>query len=190
MKQTRSTIFFLIFVIAVTTIIKFICAPNLALSGFSTVIAMSLFAGLTIKDIKVSFLFPLLALFISDVLIQIFYTAGWFPFPGFYSGQLINYILLVVLVLIGIALRKAKTPGIVLSIIAGPLVYFFLSNFQVWASNSVAYSRDLSGLMAAFTMGLPFLKNSFLSTIVFVPTFIFMYKYFMGKKHSMQFKKA
>ncbi|MEO8117141.1 MAG: DUF6580 family putative transport protein [Bacteroidota bacterium] len=190
MKQTRSTIFFLIFVIAITTIVKFICAPSIALSGFSTIIAMSLFAGLKIKDIKVSFLFPLLALFISDVLIQVFYTAGWFPFAGFYSGQLINYILLLVLVLIGIALRKAKTPGIVLSIIAGPLVYFFLSNFQVWVGQPTLFSRDISGLGAAYMLGIPFLKNSFLSTIVFVPTFIYMYKFFMGKKYSMQFKKA
>ncbi|MFZ1800464.1 MAG: DUF6580 family putative transport protein [Chitinophagaceae bacterium] len=190
MKQTRSTIFFLIFVIAVTTLVKFICAPNIALSGFSTIIAMSLFAGLKIKDVKVSFLFPLLALFISDVLIQIFYSAGWFPFAGFYSGQLINYILLLVLVLIGIALRKAKTPGIILSILAGPLVYFFLSNFQVWVGQPTLFSRDFSGLGAAYAMGIPFLKNSFLSTLVFVPTFIFMYSFFMGKKHALQFKKA
>lgn len=190
MKRTRSTIFFLIFVIAVTTIVKFICAPKLELSGFSTIIAMSLFAGLTIKDTKASFLFPLVALFISDVLIQLFYTAGWFPFQGFYSGQLINYILLVMLVLIGIALKKAKTPGIILSIIAGPLVYFFLSNFQVWASDSVTFSRDLNGLMAAYTMGLPFLKNSFIATILFVPTFIYMYNVFLGKSKVVRFKHA
>ncbi len=190
MKRTRSTIFFLIFVIAVTTIVKFICAPRLELSGFSTIIAMSLFAGLTIKDTKVSFLFPLLALFISDVLIQLFYTAGWFPFEGFYSGQIINYVLLVMLVLIGISLRKAKTSGIILSIIAGPLVYFFLSNFQVWASDSVTFSRDIYGLMDAYTMGLPFLKNSFISTIIFVPTFIYMYKIFMQKNKAGSFKEA
>ncbi|MBS1729320.1 MAG: hypothetical protein JSS67_00940 [Bacteroidetes bacterium] len=190
MKNTRSTIYFLIFVVAVTTIVKFICAPNLAMSGFSTIIAMALFAGLKIKDLKVTFLFPLIALFISDALIQGFYMAGWFPFAGFYSGQLINYILLLMIVLIGVTFRKAKTPGIVLSIIMGPLIYFFLSNFQVWASQTTMYSKDIYGLMDAYIMGLPFLKNSFLSTLVFVPCFIGVYKYFIGEKHSLLFKKA
>lgn len=189
MKNKSSFLIFLICVIAVTAIVKVICAPNLALSGFSTIIAVSLFAGLKIKDMKMTFLFPLLALFCSDLLIQVLYKAGWFPFAGFYSGQIKNYLLLLVLVLLGLVLRKAKTPGIVLSILAGPLVYFLLSNFQVWMYDTGLYARDMSGLMDCYIAGLPFLKNSLLSTLIFVPSFILLYKGLMKERGSLAMEK-
>lgn len=189
MKNKKSFLLFLICIIAITTIVKFICAPKLALSGFSTIIAVSLFAGLRIRNMKMSFLFPLLALFCSDMLIQVLYKVGWFPFAGFYSGQVINYILLLVLVLIGLALRKAKTPGIVLSILAGPLVYFLFSNFQVWLYDTTLYTRDTAGLMDCYIAGLPFLKNSLIATLLFVPAFLFLYKGLMKEKVVLQMGK-
>jgi hypothetical protein len=187
MKMTSQTVMFLLIVTAVSTLVKLLCAPEINLSGFTCVMAVSLFAGLTIKDKKIAFLFPLLTLFISDVLLQTLHALNIFPYAGFYSGQIINYILFVLLTLIGISLRHYKTPGIITAAIAGPTVLFLLSNFIVWKTQAtiMGYNTDINGLWQSYTFGLPFYRNSLISTIIFLPAFIAVYNSMMYKKFTL-----
>ncbi len=191
MKLTKQTIIFLLILVAISTIVKIICAPQINLSGFTCVIAVSLFAGLTIKDKKLAFIFPLLALFISDVLLQLLHVANLFPYAGFYSGQIINYVLFMLLTLIGIAFRNYKTAGIFASAFIGPTVFFLLSNFFVWKTQGaiMGYNKDFSGLMQSYTFGLPFYRNSLLSTLIFLPVFIMLYNQMMYKRFNLQLSK-
>lgn len=187
MKFNKQTIIFLFILVILSTAVKLICAPQINLSGFTCVIAVSLFAGLTIKDKKLAFLFPLLTLFISDILLQGLHALNVFPYSGFYSGQIINYILFIVLTLIGIALRNTKTAGIIAASFIGPTVFFILSNFFVWKLQGAAmgYSRDISGLMQTYTFGLPFYRNSLISTFIFLPSFIALYNRIVYRKLSL-----
>ena len=52
-------------------------------------------------------------------------------------------------------------------------IFFFLwTNFGVWALDSFGmYSNDLSGLIASYIMGIPFLKSNILSNLLFIPLF-------------------
>lgn len=177
MKLSRQSIIFLFILVAVSTLVKILCAPQINLSGFTCVIAVSLFAGLTIEDKKTAFLFPLLTLFISDILLQCLYALNLFPYQGFYNGQIINYILFIILTLAGIALRNYKTPGIITASFIGPTIFFLLSNFIVWKTQGalMGYSKDFSGLLQSYTFGLPFYRNSLISTIIFLPAFIALY---------------
>ena len=61
--------------------------------GFAPQIAMAIFGGAIIKDKKLSFLLPLLSMFISDALYEILYRNGIGTMCGFYEGQVTNYIL-------------------------------------------------------------------------------------------------
>ena len=138
MKLSKQTIIFFFILAGVSTLVKVLCAPQINLSGFTAVIAVSLFAGLTVQDKKLAFLFPLLTLFITDVLLQVLHALNLFPYPGFYSGQIINYILFVLLTLVGIIFRNYKTAGIVAAAFIGPTVFFLLSNFIVWKTQGAA----------------------------------------------------
>jgi hypothetical protein len=177
MKFTKQTIIFLFIVVAISTLVKIICAPQINLSGFTCVIAIALFAGLTIKDKALAFLFPILTLLISDILLQVLHVLNIFPYAGFYSGQIINYALFILITLIGIGLRNYKTAGIISAALIGPTVFFLLSNFFVWKLQGVemGYSKDVSGLMQTYTFGLPFYRNSLISTFIFLPAFIVLY---------------
>ena len=56
------------------------------------------------------------------------------------------------------------------------LIFFIISNFGVWYSGNI-YNNDLSGLITCYVMGLPFLQNSFFSSIlisIFIELFITM----------------
>jgi hypothetical protein len=177
MKFTKQTIIFLFILVTVSTLVKIICAPQINLSGFTCVIAVSLFAGLTIKDKKFAFLFPLVTLLTSDILLQGLHALNIFPYPGFYSGQILNYVLFLLLTLIGILLRNYKIAGIVAAAFIGPTVFFLLSNFIVWKTQGavMGYSNNFSGLMQCYTFGLPFYRNSLISTFIFLPAFIALY---------------
>ncbi|MEP6464976.1 MAG: DUF6580 family putative transport protein [Parafilimonas sp.] len=187
MKFTKQTVIFLFILVAISTIVKIICAPQINLSGFTCVIAVALFAGIAIKDTKTAFIFPLLTLFISDCILQLLHVLNVFPFAGFYSGQLINYGLFILLTLIAIGLRNYKTAGIVAGAFIGPTVFFLLSNFFVWKLQGVAmgYGKDVSGLMQAYTFGLPFYRNSVISTFIFLPAFIALYNRIVYGKFSL-----
>ena len=153
--------------------------------------AVSLFAGLTIKDKKLAFLFPLLALFITDVLLQLLYSVNLFPYSGFYSGQITNYVLFVLITLVGIVFRNYKTPGIIASAFIGPSIFFLLSNFVVWKTQAdmMGYNKDISGLWQSYTFGLPFYRNSLISTFIFLPAFIAIYNRVMFGKFSLAHAK-
>jgi hypothetical protein len=177
MKITKQTIIFFLILVIISTAVKIICSPQINLSGFTAVIAVSLFAGLTIKDKKLAFLLPLLTLFISDVLLQVFHVLNLFPYEGFYTGQIYNYALFIILTLIGIGLRNYKTAGIITAALVGPTIFFLLSNFIVWKTQGslMGYPNNFSGLMQSYTFGLPFYRNSLISTFIFLPAFIALY---------------
>jgi hypothetical protein len=53
----------------------------------------------------------------------------------------------------------------ILGITASCLVFYFVSNFGVWLLGST-YTNDFSGLVLCYFMGLPFLQNSLISSLV------------------------
>ena len=177
MKASRQTIVFYFILIAVTVLIKIICAPQINFSGFSSVIAVALFAGFTTKNKTEAFLLPLVTLFLSDMLLQLLHSLNFFPYSGFYSGQIYNYALFILITLIGIALRNYKTAGVFAATLIAPTIFFLISNFIVWKTQGLVmgYSNDLNGLIQSYTFGLPFYRNSLIATIIFLPSFIALY---------------
>jgi len=188
MKLSKQTILFYFILIAVTVIIKVICAPQINLSGFSSVFAVALFAGITTKDKTNAFLLPLVALFLSDMILQGLHALNLFPYSGFYSGQITNYALFILITLIGIVFRNYKTAGIFAAAIIAPTIFFLLSNFIVWKTQGAAmgYSNDINGLMQSYVFGLPFYRNSLISTIIFLPAFIALYHWLRYKHFNVQ----
>lgn len=188
MKLNKSSAIFFFAIIAVTAILKILLAANIEWSGFSTVIAIALFAGLSFKDKSKAFLLPLICVFVSDVIVQIFYVMNWFSFSGFYSWQILNYSLFIVLAFLGSLLRKGKTAGVITAMLAGPTLFFLISNFFVWKMQGsiMSYSNDVSGLMKCYVAGLPFYRNSLIATAIFLPAFIASYNMIVKGKFSLR----
>lgn len=136
--------------------------------GFAPQIAMALFAGAVVKDKRIAFAFPLLSMFISDLLYQLLFTAGLTPIQGFYEGQAINYLMITALTAIGFLMNSQKSIALFGGFISGPTAYFLISNFSVWISGG-GYQRPktLEGLMMCYADGIPFYQMSIFSTFVF-----------------------
>ncbi|HEY6268699.1 MAG TPA: DUF6580 family putative transport protein [Candidatus Acidoferrum sp.] len=112
--------------------------------NFTPVGAMALFAGAALKDRRLAFLFPLLALFAGDI------------FIGFHKLIPIVYASFLINVAIGLWLRDRRTVArISLAALLGATQFFLITNFAVWQFLS-GYQHTASGLLACYIAGIPF----------------------------------
>ena len=118
--------------------------------NFTSVGAMALFSGAVLKDRRLAFLFPLLALFAGDL------------FVGFYkpSVMLIVYASFLISVAIGLWLRGRRTVACIsLTTLLGAIQFFLVSNFAVWQFMST-YPHNSSGLFACYIAAIPLFWNT------------------------------
>jgi hypothetical protein len=139
--------------------------------GFAPQWAMAIFAGAIIRDRKWAFIIPALSMFISDLFYQVLYLGGMSSLPGFYEGQWQNYVLFVLLVFVGIAIKKINVLQIGIASFAAPTLYFLASNFLIWASNGTTRGlgrpKTFNGLLLCYSDGVPFYRMSILATLIF-----------------------
>lgn len=118
--------------------------------NFTPVGAMALFSGAIVKDRRLAFAFPLLALLAGDL------------FVGFYKlgVMLLVYVSFSASVLIGRFLQGRRT---VLRISAGTLLgsaqFFLITNFAAWWFLN-SYPKTARGLAACYAAGLPLFWNT------------------------------
>ncbi len=135
-------------------------APN-----FTAVIAVGLFAGFSLKGNLKAFLVPLIALWLSDLLINNIiyasYSEGFiFATKGFgwiYAGM-------IMAVIIGrLGISRLKITPLVASGISASLVFYLITNFGSWFGQPL-YAQSFPGLISSYVAGLPFLLNQVLGT--------------------------
>ena len=156
--------------------------------GFAPQIAMAIFGGAIIKDKKFAFLLPLLSMFVSDALYEILFRNGVGNMPGFYEGQITNYILFASLTLFGFFIKNFNIGRIALAAMAAPTTYFLISNFLIWLSNSplagLGRPKTFNGLLLCFSDGLPFYPWSIAATFIF--SAILFGSYYLITKQSLR----
>src|SRR5205807_6803511 len=116
--------------------------------NFTPVGAMAFFSGALLKDRRLAFLFPLVALFVGDV------------FIGFHKLLPIVYASFLINVTIGLWLRDRRTIArISLAALVGAIQFFLVTNFAVWQLLN-SYPKTASGLAACYLAGIPFFWNT------------------------------
>lgn len=167
MKLNKQTVYSFLLLVAVAAVYRIVPRPE-SLWGFAPQIAMAIFGGSVIKDKKFAFLLPLLSMFISDALFHILYLSGMGNTPGFYTGQFTNYVLFGLLTVVGFFIHQRNVLQIGLGALVAPVIYFLLSNLQVWiGGGGWGHPKTIEGLMLTYNDGLPFFKGSLLATVFF-----------------------
>lgn len=140
--------------------------------GFAPQLAIAIFGGAIMKDKKLAFALPLFSMLISDALFEGLYRANLVGMPGFYEGQAINYVLIMGMSFIGMAMPKISVRNVAAASLAAPVLYFLLSNFVTWAGHG-GYQRPMTGagLYQSYIDGLPFFPGSLSSTVLFSAVF-------------------
>jgi hypothetical protein len=123
--------------------------------NFTPIGAMALFSGALLRDRRLAFLFPLLALFAGDI------------FIGFHKLIPIVYASFLINVAIGLWLRDHRTATrISLATLLGATQFFLVTNFSVWQFLG-GYPHTAGGLVACYIAGIPFLWNTLAGDAVY-----------------------
>jgi hypothetical protein len=135
-------------------------------ANFTPIAAMALFGGAYMTDKKFAFIIPLLAMFISDCILQI--ITGY----GFHNTMIFVYGSFAATVALGFLLRNNNKAGriVILSLLSS-CIFFVITNFATWwleGTNGVPlYPHTVEGLISCFAAGIPFFRNEMFGDLFF-----------------------
>lgn len=116
--------------------------------NFTPIAAMALLGGAYAPDKRLAFALPLSALFLSDLAL------------GLHSGMWAVYGSFALIVFLGFALRRSRSPlRVAGAALASSVLFFAATNLAVWAFGSM-YPKTLAGLAACYTAAIPFFANT------------------------------
>ena len=178
MKKVLDTRFLIISgMILLAAISRFLPIAMPSMANFSPVGTMALFGGAYFAKKQWAFIVPMMALWVSNLILNnVFYTKYYPTFSfGFELAVFVSFALVVV---IGIVLlKRVNIVNLLTANILGTIGFFLISNFFVWAGGTM-YPQTMEGLGMCFTMGLPFLKNTLLSNLLFSAVMFGTFEYF------------
>ena len=123
-------------------------------SNFTPIIAMGLFGGAYLKDHRLVFLIPLIAMIIADV------------FLGFHGMMIWVYGSLIIISMMGILLKnRTSLVNCSAATLGGSLLFFLMTNFGVWFMGG--YEKSISGLTTCYIMAIPFFQNTLMSAVIY-----------------------
>ena len=149
--ENRKYISIALFIIALLALSRVIPHPP----NFTPILGMAVFSGAIINHKLFAYIIPLAAMLLSDL------------YLGFHANMPIIYFSLALCVLIGRFIEaRVSILNSFLSISLGVLVFFLITNFMVWYGSGM-YESSISGLMTCYFMGLPFVQNTFISSLLY-----------------------
>jgi hypothetical protein len=128
--------------------------------NFAPIGALALFGGTYLVDKRMSFLIPMAAMFISDVLIEL--SGG----VGFHGDMIWVYGSMALITCFGFFLRgREQRQTIMVASLTGSMLFFFITNFGVWTHG--AYGYTLAGLGKCYVAAIPFFRGTVMGDLFY-----------------------
>lgn len=146
--------------------------------------AFALFTGVRLRDGWMG-LAPLVAYFISDILLIIPLSRFDPPLSAFSLATPLIYLCLVATVGLGRVLKRDESSPLVLGgmTLLGSVLFFVVTNFSAWLVDH-DYPRTLNGLGQCYFKGLPFFRNTVAGDLLFTGVFFGLYA-LAGRTHTL-----
>jgi hypothetical protein len=124
--------------------------------NMTPVAALAIFSGAQFEDRWLAFALPLLAVFLSDLVLGAFYPYWW-----------VVYIAHAFMVVIGFSLREKQGMGrVATASLVGSLIFFLISNLSHFLTSGF-FTMTFAGLMQCYTQAIPFFRNTLLGDLFF-----------------------
>lgn len=152
--------------VAALTRLFLVFIPNFAPIG-----AMALFGAAHFSKRYQAFLFPLGAMWLSDLVINNYLYPRLFPdyYDGTFAWGISPWVyggFALVVVLGWYLLEKVNVKNIVIASLSASVLFFLLTNFGVWTTGTM-YPMTFEGLMTCFAAGIPFFGNTLAGDLFF-----------------------
>ncbi len=133
--------------------------------NFAPITALAVFSALTIQSKRLSFLLPLFAMIVGDVLLAVV-NSDWSY--ALHNTQLVVYgtMMLIVALTRSFSSNGVSFSSASISTIGGSVLFFVVTNFAVWVLGTM-YTHDLAGLSQCYLMALPFFRNALVADVLY-----------------------
>jgi hypothetical protein len=141
--------------------------------NFTPLGAIALFCSSYFRNKYYAFVIPIFSLWISDLVINNIILKDYYDsFIWFYPGFIWQYSSFLLIAFIGLKTLKKRSFFRVLGItVTSSILFFVITNFGVWISSTI-YPKDIIGLLACYTVALPFYSGTFFG-FIFYSFFLF-----------------
>ena len=182
MNQTKTNILIGLALVVFAALMKVLTYPH----TFDPIIAISLFSGAIITDRKLAFAMPLLAMFTSDVIFQVFNIA-----PGFYGMEQVgNYAALLFITVLGFFMKKINPFTVVGFSLASSVLFYFLSNTNSFLFDTFnSYENSWNGYINCMAAGIPFMKipTNLVYSVILFGSYVFLFRG-AGRKKAVSYE--
>ncbi len=138
--------------------------------NFTPIGAIALFGAAYFHRKELAFAIPLVAMWISDLILNNVIYAKAYPelYNGFvFIGSIGVYVAFLVIVLLGFSmLKKVKVPNLLGASLMASVLFFLITNFGSFLVDPM-YPKNFAGLTSAYAMGIPFFWNTLLGDLFF-----------------------
>ncbi len=141
-------------------------------ANYTPIGAMALFGGAYFTSRFKAIVFPLLALFVSDLIINNIIFDG--KYGVMYSGWYIIYGIFLLIVFIGkMLIQKVTITNVILASVVAALSHWLIADFTVWLGGGTdlrtmaPLTKNWAGLLQCYAQGFPFMKNFFIGNLVY-----------------------
>lgn len=140
--------------------------------NFTPIGGMALFGAAYFSRKYLAFLIPLLALWLSDLVLNNVIYPMMYPeyYDGAFAWGISPYVYgsVILITLLGFGLlKKIKMPRLLAGSVLASALFFLVTNFGVWASG-MTYPMTMDGLMACYAAGIPFFWNTLAGDLFYV----------------------
>ena len=134
-------------------------------ANFTPITGIALLSGCYLSNKWLRFLIPLGALYLSDLFLNNFiYSEGALNFAPNYGV----YVAFIGIILIGTLLEgKVKINRLFAASLSSSILFFLVTNFESWLMIPGLYPANFSGLLAAYTAGIPFFGNTLAGDLIY-----------------------
>ena len=150
---------FIIILIGIAILSRLIPHPP----NFTPITAIALFSTIHFKNKILTYLIPIIGLFISDLIL------------GLSMVNLFVYLSFIAITFIGFKFQKINNYSILLS----STTFFIVSNFGVWI---LGYPKNIEGLILCYYMALPFFVYTIMGDLFYSYAMKYGLKYALNKK--------
>jgi hypothetical protein len=135
--------------------------------SFAPITAMAVFGAICYRSQLAALLTPLLALLLSDLVREVLYRNGMSEEWGIYQGMWVTYGTTALIALLARLAHGTRSPAIIATAtLAGSCVFFVVTNFAVWAGQSL-YPHTAEGLATCYAAAIPFFRNALLGDVTY-----------------------
>ena len=134
--------------------------------NFTPIGGMALFGAAYFGRRYLAILIPLAALWISDLILNNVVYAAYFE--GFsWIGIPVVYLSIIAIALMGRkVLQKIKISNLLIASLLASTIFFLITNLGSWWIDPI-YTKDITGVLTAYTAGLPFFLNTLAGDLFF-----------------------